>query len=688
MLIIKKLTLKNFLSIGAVTQEIDFNRKDLTLVLGENLDLGGDGARNGTGKTTAIQGLSYALFGSPINKIKQDNLINRTNGKNMLVTIEFSMRGVDYKIVRGRKPNVLKFYVNNQEQEVSSNDSQGDSRETQDVIEGVLCMTPDMFRQVVALNTYNEPFLAMKVSDQRTIIEELLGITLLSEKADAIKDLNKTTKEQIQREEFRIHGIEEANSKIQEQIDSLKKRQRLWLAKKDEDLNKLANSYAELSKIDIEQELEAHRQLALYNINREKLDKYNALLARQTSWLDRKNGDISTLEQKISKLQQIDIASELAAHKQLAVYSQRVKDSEEHAAKLSRLQRDLDKETKLVSKLEVEIAKLREHKCYACGQDFHDDSQATVLAKKIADHDEAIAHVNTIAAELKEHAANTVLVPPRPTTVYSTEEQAFKHSSDLANLLQQLETKRAECDPYSEQLLENAVTVMSSPPATHYDTEAEAHKHSAKLTALIEQIESKHSESDPYAEQIEEMGRTGLQTINFDELNKLTKILQHQEYLLDLLTNKKSFVRKRIIEQNLSYLNGRLTYYLEKIGLPHQVVFQNDLSVEITELGRDLDFHNLSRGEMNRLIIALSFAFRDVWESLYSSCNMLFIDELIDSGMDTIGTENSLALLKDMVRRRSKSIWLVSHKDELVGRVNSVLRVIKESGFTSYESAE
>ena len=54
MLIIKKLTLKNFLSIGAVTQEIDFNRKDLTLILGENLDLGGDGARNGTGKCVCI----------------------------------------------------------------------------------------------------------------------------------------------------------------------------------------------------------------------------------------------------------------------------------------------------------------------------------------------------------------------------------------------------------------------------------------------------------------------------------------------------------------------------------------------------------------------------------------------------------------------------------------------------------
>ena len=154
-----------------------------------------------------------------------------------------------------------------------------------------------------------------------------------------------------------------------------------------------------------------------------------------------------------------------------------------------------------------------------------------------------------------------------------------------------------------------------------------------------------------------------------------------------MLTSKDSFVRKKIIDQNLSYLNGRLTHYLDKMGLPHQVVFLNDLSVEITELGRELDFDNLSRGERNRLILGLSFAFRDVWENLYFPINTLFIDELIDSGLDTIGVENAMAILKDMSRRRSKSIWLVSHREELAGRVPSVLQVVKENGFTTYNTS-
>jgi ABC-type lipoprotein export system ATPase subunit len=82
----------------------------------------------------------------------------------------------------------------------------------------------------------------------------------------------------------------------------------------------------------------------------------------------------------------------------------------------------------------------------------------------------------------------------------------------------------------------------------------------------------------------------------------------------------------------------------------------------------------------------MSWAFRDVFESLYQPINVLFIDEMIDSGLDTQGVENSLALLKHMSRERHKSIWLVSHRDELAGRVENILKVIKEGGFTSYNT--
>ena len=583
MITLKNITLRNFLSIGQVTQAVNFDRQELTLILGENLDLGGDGARNGTGKTSLIQALSYALFGVPINSIRKDNLVNRTNGKNMMVTLEFSVNGIDYKIERGRKPNILRFYVNSDLQK-GLDDAQGENKETQVAIEKVIHMSSDMFKHIVALNTYSEPFLALKNNEQRDIIEQLLGITLLSEKAEVIKGMVKDSKDDIQQEEFKVKAIEEANKRVKEQIDSTKRRQKLWKMKHDEDLERLAIDYQRLITIDIANELQAHKDLTAYNEKRKTIDDLNKLIARCVA--------------------------------------------------------DEAKEEKLVNKLTTEISDLRDHKCYACGQEFHDKKHESVLDEKI---------------KALHEAAFQALV---------TNKQFLEHTQAVKDL-----------------------GVLGTMPVTHYDTEAQAIKHSSQLENLIKDIERKGDEVDPYGEQITEMENQALQEINFDKINQLTRTMEHQKFLLDILTSKDSFVRKKIIDQNLSYLNGRLTHYLDKIGLPHQVIFKNDLQVEITELGRELDFDNLSRGERNRLILGLSFAFRDVWENLYSPINTLFIDELIDSGLDTMGVENAIAILKDMSRRRQKSIWLVSHREELAGRVPNVLKVIKENGFTQYSTS-
>lgn len=683
------LTLKNFLSIGAVSQTVDFNNQDLTLILGENLDLGGDGAKNGTGKTSILQGLSYALFGGGINNIKKDNLINRTNGKAMIVTLSFSVDDIEYRIERGRKPTFLKFYVNDQEMaSEETNDSQGDSRETQDAIEKVLHMSSDMFRHIVGLNTYNEPFLSLKANDQRVIIEQLLGVTILSEKADAIKILNKQTKDDIQQEEYRIRALEEANKRIGEQIENLKRRQRLWKTKHDEDLTKLVNEYDELSKIDINLELKSHKDLSIYNDCLEKKNRYDSLVARQTSWKQSRANDIKSLSEKLEKLNSINIDAELQAHKDLAVYNQQVVDQNTIKKDIVRVKLELDKETKNSEKIENEIKTLKENKCYACGQDFHDHNHESVLKLKNESLDLSLVRIFDLNSQLELLNDSVIVINITPVTHYKNESDAIKHGYTVLNLQIEIENKRQEQDPYDLQIIDISADeiVCGELPVTHYDTEDQAIKHSSRVSSLLDQIANKHDETDPYIDQIAEMEREAIQTVSFDHINQLTRVMQHQEYLLDLLTNKKSFVRKKIIEQNLTYLNSRLSFYLDSMGLPHTVVFQNDLTVEITELGRELDFDNLSRGERNRLILGLSFSFRDVYESLYSSINVLFVDELIDNGLDTIGVENSIALLKDMARRRNKSVWLVSHRDELTNRVSSVLKVIKEGGFTSYET--
>lgn len=578
----KNLTVKNFMSVGNATQGIDFNRKDLTLVLGENLDLGGDGSRNGTGKTTIINALSYALYGNALSNIRKDNLVNKTNSKHMLVSLDFTVNDKEYKIERGRKPNVLKFYVNHEEQ-AATDESQGDSRETQDAIERILGMSHDMFKHILALNTYTEPFLSLKANDQRTIIEQLLGITQLSERADAIKDLNKKTKEGIQQEEFRIRAVQEANKRIEEQIESLRKRQRMWTAKRDEDVVQLTQAIEALEHIDIDVEVQSHRDLEMFYKKKKDIDDCNKNMRLVAT-------DISKLE-------------------------------------------------KTRTRLETELGALNAHKCHACGQDVHD-----------AKHD-----------EIKQTKLE-----------------------ELGETNSAWEEKRNELVEYENEL--DDLGELGTAPKVFYDRLEDALNHKNSVESLRKDLTTRANEVDPYGEQIDDMNDQALQSVSYDALNDLTRLQEHQEFLLKLLTSKDSFVRKKIIDQNLSYLNNRLTHYLDRIGLPHTVKFMSDLSVSIEELGRELDFDNLSRGERTRLILSMSWAFRDVWESLYHPINLLFIDELMDNGLDTQGVENGLGLLKKMSRERHKSIWLVSHKDELASRVENILKVIKENGFTQYNT--
>ena len=584
MINIKELTVRNFMSVGNQTQAVNFAQKNLTLVLGENLDQGGDdsGSRNGTGKTTIVNALTFALYGNALTNIKKDNLVNKINNKGMLVTLAFEKDGIEYRIERGRKPNVLQFFVNDQAQTTEeTDDAQGDMRETQKDLDDLLGMSHDMFKHIVALNTYTEPFLSMKANDQRAIIEQLLGITLLSEKAETLKELIKETKDQIFQENADIEAIKRSNEGIQKSIDSLTTKQNAWNTQHANDVEKIARAIVELESVDIEAELAKHAELKVYD---EKSAKLKSL-----------NKERATLDSAIAQAE------------------------------------------RSVKKYASELAKLQDRKCHACDQELHDHK-----------HEEMTTEASRHLVE-----ANT----------YHDKIQA-----DLGMILQEI----------------GLIGELTQRPNTYYDTVEQALKHQNNLKSLETQLEIKAGEQDPYQEQIDELRHTAMQTVSWDRVNELSSLKDHQEFLLKLLTSKDSFIRKKIIDQNLAYLNNRLTYYLDKMGLPHSVLFQNDLSVLITQLGQDLDFDNLSRGERNRLILGLSWAFRDVWESLYQGINLLFVDELIDNGLDASGVEGALAVLKKMSRERKKNIFLISHKDELIGRVNNVLKVIKENGFTSY----
>jgi len=583
LLTIKELTVKNFMSVGNQVQAIDFSNKSLVLVIGENMDLGGDdaGARNGTGKTTIINALSYVFFGEALTNIRRDNLVNKTNEKGMLVSVKFIKNGITYTIERGRKPQVFKFYANDIEQKIESNEAQGENRETQQEINKLMGMTHAMFKNIIALNTYTQPFLSTKQAEQREIIEQLLGITLLSQKADLLREKQKATKQMLTEEKMRIDAKVASNEKIQESIESLQIRSNAWAKQKSDDIANFKEAIAELEKVDSEKEIQAHKRLQKHN-------------------------EMQTALRSLEK--------EKAYH-----------------------ENSLTKAETTVTKTQKDLEFAEQQKCPTCEQELHDDKHTHLVDNLKKQLTESTEYVTTLRTDLAEI------------------QQGIDEMGNLGQI-----------------------------PDTYYDTIDEAYNHKSSLQDLKRQLDRTEKSEDTYAEQINEMKKSAIQKIDYDKANELEDLHRHQDFLYKLLTAKDSFIRTRIIEQNLTYLNQRLAYFLGKVKLPHTVTFQSDLTVRIEELGRELDFDNLSRGERNRLILSLSWAFRDVWESLYQQINLLFIDELVDAGMDISGVESSMAVLKDMSRTQKKNIFLISHKDELVSRVNSVLKVVKENGFTNY----
>lgn len=589
MIKLKTLTVKNFLSVGAVTQTINLEDVQLTLVLGENLDLGSAGSRNGVGKSLVVQAICFALFGQPLTQIKLNNLINKTNSKGMVVSIEFDKGGNSYKVERGRSPMFTRFFVNdskvNTKDEEGEDEAQGDNRETQKEINKVLGFSKDIFKHIIALNTFTQPFLSEGAHTQRVLIEELFGVTQLSQKAEVLKEKAKDTKDKILTEEVRIKSIQESNQKIQNNIDQLKLKSSAWDKSKEKNIKEYIAQIEELEHVDIDLEIENHKIVTLYT----ELEK---------------------------------------------AFAQFEKGYKSETTVISRSKKQLESINKQIESAE-------EHSCPMCGNTIHDEKHHEIM-------DGLIKQKQDITEQLENAQSN----------------------------LEQIQTELEQ--------IEEGFKEIGNKPSTFYKTPDEAYNHRSRVENLKHRLEHEEKSENPYVDQIDQLTDDGIQTVSYDLLNELTTLKDHQLFLVKLLTDKGSFIRKKIIDQNLSYLNHRLNNYLEKLGLPHEVRFLNDLSVEITELGRDFDFDNLSRGEKNRLILGLSFAFRDVWESLNDNINLIFIDELIDNGTDQAGVDNALTILKSMARDRNKDIFLISHRDELLSRVQKVLVVKKEAGFTQF----
>ena len=383
--------MKNFMSIGAVTQAVSLEKNGLTLILGDNIDLGSNGARNGVGNTVLLHAISYSLFGVPLTNIKRDNLINKTNNKGMLVTISLEKNDHSYRIERGRKPLTFKYIVDNNTINDSYNhEAQGDSRITQEDINSVVGFSPLLFKHIVALSTKTHPFLNEKANIQREMIEELLGITQLSTKAEVLKDKLRETRTNIDHEEIRIQVVKQQNEKTLQTIEEIKRKSTMWQRNHQQAAERLGEKIIKLQEVDINKEIRDH---SIY-------DKYKAL--------------------------EKDIRLAL-----------RTNESEK---------RLFDNITAQVSRTQINYETLLEHRCHACGQDIHDDQHTNMLA--LAESElQSCCEKSIIQEEKFKKAAERLENKEKllnelgncPIVFYDTVDKAYEHKSNLDKLINALE---------------------------------------------------------------------------------------------------------------------------------------------------------------------------------------------------------------------------------------------------------
>jgi DNA repair exonuclease SbcCD ATPase subunit len=353
---------------------------------------------------------------------------------------------------------------------------------------------------------------------------------------------------------------------------------------------------------------------------------------RVERWNTTRQADIAEIEETLSALATVDFDAEKALHDERHKLKE---DGAYLAAKLAPLRKDKVQLTLDVEKLMAEQTHLAEAKCPYCTQAFAD--APAKLAKVDIDLETKGNKLLEVEGRVEELTEQATAKKTRLTEV----DAAIQHP-DFDDLL---------------KARENAA-------------------------ALRQKLAMLHAATNPHIEARDKLQKENVAAVDTLKVDILRRRLDHQNFLLKLLTDKNSFLRRRIINQTIPFLNGRLNHYTQTLGLPHVVKFDADMSCTVAEFGRELDFGNLSAGEKKRVNTALMLAFRDVLHHLHARANLMLIDEL-DGALDQNGIDAIVRVLKEKSRDEDMSIFVISHHPAIQGRLDREIVIRKENGFSS-----
>lgn len=698
----QEITIRNFLSFGNIPQTLSLNKKAYQVVVGFNRDKSDSSSdRNGVGKSTIFEAIHYALFGKSIgNKVNLGNLINNINKKNMVVTLKFKKDDISYEITRGRSPNILSLLKNGEN--VLSDESQGDSRETQKEIETIIGMNEDVYNQIICLSCKVPTFLDQTSSNQKTIIEKILGIDIISSKIEALKTLIKDTKNEFNNEQFKINTIKLQNKNLEDsinkQIEDMNIAKQNWYNNINNNINITKTNIDNLNKIDIEKEKENFQLLENY-LTQEGVNQQNQQLKDSLNkQIQEKDIFIKNYQIRIAELMKYDFVIE----RQNILYNEQLNkekiayDIEENQYKTIKNFKEQNLDTNFrrianeIEKKETELANIKEDVCPTCGQPMGVEKVNKLKENKKEEIAQLQKELHRIDMEILEANHTISLFVPKvfefKPVSFNDMNSLLEKENELNQLKIQLENIVKEKNDLIEQENKIVIADLGQKPITFYKSLQEVMNHQAMLESLETTLKSYEEQlnTNPFEQQeksIEEMKKNIL-IVDESRLKKIQDDILVQETLLKLLNSPSSFIRKTILDKSLNFLNAKIMEYLESLGSLHIITFNNDMSINISYMG--LDYGYVSSGEMGRISTALTLAFRDVWESLNNcSVNLLAIDEVIDrQGLDTAGVELMVSELK---RKSSKNVMLVTHNEVLINQASDLLTLIKEHNFTTIE---
>lgn len=636
----KSLTFRNFLSFGNTETTLDFDKPGTTLIIGRDLDNTSDGqGSNGVGKSAIINALTYAIYDKPVSTISKDNLINNVNKKHMEVSVVFEKDGKTYQIRRTRKMKAgaegNSVYLIEDGKDITIGNS-----DTNTLIEKILGISYNVFIRIVVFSASKIPFLELPFThpsqaNQTDIIEELFDLTSISEKAVALKEMIKDIETKIDIKKTRIGDLEKEHTRHNQQLTSAKQRVIQWAHQNETQFTDLSEQLKLVQNLNIEQ------QEQLLNLKDEYL----------------KQKSDNEAEQKTHKG-----LVDNHLNKQLQEYDKKIKDI---YAWINKLKGDADTKSRENITLKEKINHLKDGRCPECKQAFPN------TADKIKEYEDAISK----NIELIDGIHNNDLT--------SKTKDLDDASIAIRDLMEKINVERASILKAQQLITEATLKIKELNKDLVVQTRDELYQLKNQELVLKNKIEEQEKADNPFLEPLDELESIKLDPINYDELNELNKVLEHQKFLVKLLTKKDSFVRKVLINKNIPYLNNRLQHYLSIIGLPHKVEFTHEMACVITQFGKELDFGNLSAGQQARVNLALSFAFRDVLENLHTHVNICMMDEVLDHALDSIGLQAAARLLKRKARDEHLSLFIISHRNEIGHSFDKTLTVELSKGFSS-----